>query len=89
MDTDRQIEKDATEFATEFCPRRPRAQDAADYKIAYMAGAKQLKIYVNAFVERVEVLIGEPKGEIEQGQKDGLNWLLDHVTDLFAEPEKE
>ncbi len=88
MDIKGQLEKDAAEFGTEFCPRRNRAQEVEDYQIAYMAGAKQLKIYVNAFVERVEVLIGEPKGEFEQGQRDGLNWLLDHVTDLFAEVEK-
>lgn len=83
------MEKDALEFGTEFCPRRNRAQAVEDYQIAYMAGAKQLKIYVNDFVERVDMLIGEPKGEFEQGQRDSLFWLLDHVKELFAEDTEE
>ena len=89
MDIRGQVEKDALEFGTEFCPRRNRAQAVEDYQIAYMAGAKQLKIYVNDFVERVDMLIGEPKGEFEQGQRDSLFWLLDHVKDLFAENTEE
>jgi hypothetical protein len=89
MDIKGQLEKDALEFSTEFCPRRNRAQAVEDYQIAYMAGAKQLKIYVNDFVERVDTMLGEPKGEFELGQRDALFWLLDHVTDLFTETEKE
>ena len=89
MDIKGQLEKDALEFSTEFCPRRNRAQEVEDYQIAYMAGAKQLKIYVNAFVQRVDTMLGEPKGEFELGQRDALFWLLDHVTDLFTETEKE
>ncbi len=89
MDIKGQLEKDASEFSTEFCPRRNRAQEVEDYQIAYMAGAKQLKIYVNNFVERVDTMLGEPKGEFELGQRDALFWLLDHVTDLFTETEKE
>jgi hypothetical protein len=89
MDIKGQLEKDAAEFSTEFCPRRNRAQAVEDYQIAYMAGAKQLKIYVNDFVERVDTMLGEPKGEFELGQRDALFWLLDHVTDLFTETEKE
>jgi hypothetical protein len=54
-----------------------------------MAGAKQLKIYVNAFVERVDTMLGEPKGEFELGQRDALFWLLDHVKELFAEDTEE
>jgi hypothetical protein len=89
MDVRGQIEKDAKEFAVEFTPRRNRPQENFDYEIAYVAGAKQLKIYIAEFVRRVDFEIGEPKGEFEQGQKDGLFWLMDHVTDLFGENTEE
>jgi hypothetical protein len=89
MDIKGQLEKDAAEFGTEFCPRRNRAQAVEDYQIAYLAGAKQLKIYVNDFVNRVDTMLGEPKGEFELGQRDALFWLLDHVKELFAEDTEE
>lgn len=89
MDIKGQIEKDAHAFAGEFTPRVNRAQKAIDYQIAFVAGAKQLRIYFNEFVDRVDHLIGEPKGEFEQGQRDGLFWLRDHLADLFGESGEE
>jgi len=89
MDIKGQIEKDAHDFAEEFTPRVNRSQKAIDYQIAFVAGARQLRIYADEFIDRVDKLIGEPKGEFEQGQRDGLFWFRDYLTDLFGESGEE
>ncbi len=89
MDIRSQLEKDSLEFAKAYTPRAVRRHEDVDYAIAYMAGARQVLIYLNDFVYKVSAQIGEPKGEFEQGQKDGLFWLMDHVTDLFGETTEE
>jgi hypothetical protein len=85
MDIRSQLEKDSLEFAKAYTPRAVRRHEDLDYAIAHMAGARQVLIYLNDFVYRVSAQIGEPKGEFEQGQKDGINWAIDHLLDLFGE----
>jgi hypothetical protein len=82
---DHQIKRDAEEFGAAYVPFKRQEQHVGDYVAAYLAGATQLKQYVEQFVLRIEKTIGSNGSEWERGQLDGMRWVGDQLRTLFGE----